>query len=150
MEYNLQKKKNLNHHAIYLKLTQYCKSAILQFLRKKKREKHWGLKPRHSSSSPFSTLFQGEHYALWRLHSSLCHRLGLSCFSLFITPQTLIFTHHLPISKLWFWCLGEWPWVNCISYNLVSVMDVQLGTGTVGSLAGSFILCKDYSTAVPR
>ena len=31
MEYNLQKKKkSLNQFAVYLKLTQYCKSSIFQ------------------------------------------------------------------------------------------------------------------------
>lgn len=29
-------------------------------------------------------------------------------------------------------------------------MDVQLGTGTVSSLAESFIPCENYSTAVPN
>lgn len=30
------------------------------------------------------------------------------------------------------------------------VMDVQLGPGAVDSLAGSFIPCKNYSTAEPN
>ena len=36
MEYNLKKKKNLNNFFVCLKLTQYCKSSILQFKKKNK------------------------------------------------------------------------------------------------------------------
>ena len=38
MEYNLQKRKTY-HYAVHLKLTQYCKSTILQFKKKEKDKK---------------------------------------------------------------------------------------------------------------
>ena len=51
MEYNLKKKKkNLNNFVVCLKLTQYCKSSILQFKKKQTQDSN--------TDQDFSTLAQ--------------------------------------------------------------------------------------------